>query len=245
MKFEIMEKLKDGYDRLIGFETTSLGYEWFGKSPGHEALSAYGIAQFNDMKKVVKFVDDGLLKKNTEWLIGRKNPEAPGSFSLNKKALDTFGRASQDITDAYIVWVLTQDAKFSYDDLKNEFENLNKLSQNNNDPYFLSLYCGALYNVDELDLAEEIADRVKPNEDTGAVEGAQSSITNSRGKSLLLETTSLAALNWLNLNPSKFSKNIDLSIGFILGSIKNGGRFGSTQSTVLSLKALVRYTQIY
>lgn len=49
----------------------------------------------------------------------------------------------------------------------------------------------------------------------------------------------------MDLDPSKYSKNIDLAIGFILGSIKNGGRFGSTQSTVLSLKALVRYTQIY
>ena len=27
MKYDIMEKLKDGYDRLIGFETTSLEYE--------------------------------------------------------------------------------------------------------------------------------------------------------------------------------------------------------------------------
>lgn len=60
-----------------------------------------------------------------------------------------------------------------------------------------------------------------------------------------METTSLAVINWLDLDPSKYSKNIDLAIGFILNSIKNGGRFGSTQSTVLSLKALVRYTQIY
>lgn len=28
-------------------------------------------------------------------------------------------------------------------------------------------------------------------------------------------------------------------------SMKSGGRFGSTQSTVLSLKALVRYSQVY
>jgi len=84
MKYDIMEKLKMGYDKLIGFETSSLGYEWFGKAPGHEALSAYGIAQFNDMKKVVTFVDDQTLKKNTDWLIERKSRERPGSFDLNK-----------------------------------------------------------------------------------------------------------------------------------------------------------------
>ena len=27
---DIMEKLKKGYDRLVGFETSSQGYEWFG-----------------------------------------------------------------------------------------------------------------------------------------------------------------------------------------------------------------------
>ena len=44
MKYDIMEKLKGGYEKLIGFETSSKGYEWFGKAPGHEALSAYGLA---------------------------------------------------------------------------------------------------------------------------------------------------------------------------------------------------------
>lgn len=59
------------------------------------------------MKKVVKFVDDDVLKKNTDWLMGRRDPENLGRFQLNPASLDTFGRAGQDITDAYIVWVLT------------------------------------------------------------------------------------------------------------------------------------------
>lgn len=81
--------------------------------------------------------------------------------------------------------------------------------------------------------------------ETGVVEGAASSITNSRGKSLLLETTSLALVNWLNQSPSEFSTNIDKGVAYLLSSIKSGGRFGSTQSTVLTLKALTRYAEIY
>lgn len=247
MKYDIMEKLKGGYEKLIGFETSTKGYEWFGTAPGHEALSAYGIAQFNDMKKVVKFVDNEAVDRNTQWLLERRDRERPGHFSLNPRSLDTFGYASQDVTDAYIVWVLTEDGKFSYDDLKDEFESLKEIVQNSNDPYILSLYAGALVNVGKLEEALEMADRVgqRQNEQNGSVEGAESSITNSRGQSLLLETTSLAVINWLDLDPSRYSKNIDLGVGYLLSSIKNGGRFGSTQSTVLSLKALVRYTQIY
>jgi len=40
---EITEKLEAGYNKLIGFETTTIGYEWFGQAPGHEALTSYGL----------------------------------------------------------------------------------------------------------------------------------------------------------------------------------------------------------
>lgn len=42
------------------------------------------------------------------------------------------------------------------------------------------------------------------NEETGAVEGAKSSITNSRGNNLLVETTSLAVMSWLDTKPGDF-----------------------------------------
>ena len=131
--------------------------------------------------------------------------------------------------------------------MKNEFKNLHEISLISEDPYFLSLYAGALFNVGKTEKAEKIAGRMvsMQNKETGAVEGAKSSITNSRGESLLLETTSLAVVDWLNTNPSTFATNIESGVGFILKSIKKGGRFGSTQSTVLSLKALVAYTKMY
>ena len=142
------------------------------------------------------------------------------------------------------MWVLTAGQGFGYDDLREEFENLQRVSQSTHDPYFLALYSGALYNVGKGREAQEISRRVaeSQNEETGAVEGAESSITSSRGSALLLETTSLAVVNWLNQDPSAFSEQIDLGVGFLLSSIKDGGRFGSTQSTVLTLKALVRYS---
>jgi uncharacterized protein YfaS (alpha-2-macroglobulin family) len=41
-----------GYKKLVSFETKENGYEWFGASPAHEALTAYGLMEFEDMKKV-------------------------------------------------------------------------------------------------------------------------------------------------------------------------------------------------
>jgi hypothetical protein len=54
-------KLKAGYDKLVSFKTKENGYEWFGKSPAHEALSAYGLMQFTEMSKVTSFVDANML----------------------------------------------------------------------------------------------------------------------------------------------------------------------------------------
>lgn len=41
----------------MSFKTKENGYEWFGQSPAHESLSAYGLMQFTEMAKVTQFVD--------------------------------------------------------------------------------------------------------------------------------------------------------------------------------------------
>ena len=43
MEERILKLLKEGYEKLISFETTTKGYEWFGTAPGHETLSSYGL----------------------------------------------------------------------------------------------------------------------------------------------------------------------------------------------------------
>ena len=52
--------LDRGYKKLVGFETPEKGYEWFGGAPGHEALSAYGLLEFHDMKAVYGDVDGAI-----------------------------------------------------------------------------------------------------------------------------------------------------------------------------------------
>lgn len=167
---EIQEKLRDGYEKLIGFETETKGYEWFGKAPGHEALTAYGIAQFKDMKEVVSFVDQEAIDRNLDWLMSRRATDGSGQFQLNKKALDSFGYASPEINQAYIVWVLTSIDKFSYSSLYDEFQYLEKVYKESSDPYFYALYSGALYNVGKVSEAMDISTLLKSFQNsTGAV----------------------------------------------------------------------------
>jgi uncharacterized protein YfaS (alpha-2-macroglobulin family) len=76
--------------------------------------------------------------------------------------------------------------------------------------------------------------------DDGSLVGATRSVVGSGGDALKIETTSLAVLAWLR-NPH-YQANVEKSIKYLAESCK-AGRFGSTQSTVLALRAIVAYDQ--
>ncbi len=68
-----VEKLLDeSYKKLISFECPLKGYEWFGGDPGHEALTAYGLMQFTEMRKVMP-VDSAMLERTRAWLLDRRD----------------------------------------------------------------------------------------------------------------------------------------------------------------------------
>ena len=63
----------------------------------------------------------------------------------------------------------------------------------------------------------------------------------SGGNNRIIEATSLAVLSWLNEH--KFNENIELAMKYLQSQCSNGC-YGSTQSTVLALKAIVTYDEL-
>jgi anti-sigma factor RsiW len=245
------ELLDRGYGRLISFECQKPqadreGYEWFGgTAPPHEALTAYGLLQFTDMARVHP-VDAEMLKRTKQYLLDAR--DGKGGFKKNPRALDTFGYAPAPITDAYIVWAISEserkaDAK---SDLDKEVDALlTKAKAGDADPYFLGLVANALLNRGKRADGERILKTLAGKQDKdGAVPGAKTTITNSRGEALLIETTGMAVLGWLKANEAgAFRENVDKACKWI-GSKRSGhGAFGSTQSTILALKALIEYAR--
>jgi hypothetical protein len=90
---------------LTTFKTNDDAYEWFGRLPSHEALSAYGLMQFTEMSQVTDLVDATMMANLKKWILSRKDNK--GGFMRNAEALDSFGRAPESITNAYIIWSLT------------------------------------------------------------------------------------------------------------------------------------------
>lgn len=254
--------LDAGYKRLIGFETEKKGYEWFGSTPPHEALTAYGLLQFNEMKQVMD-VDQKMIDRTADWLMSRCDEN--GSFKLDKKALDSFGRAPQDTTNAYIVWSMLEAGYHPAKIEKSIDLVLNKATEGS-DAYIIALGAniaalveGRYSGMVELGLASTtkgekqylqtaekygaIAKQLRNKlatklTDEGFIDGAVTSITNSGGDALKIETTSLAILAWLR--DDAYTGQVEKSILWLTERCK-AGRFGSTQSTVLALKAIVEY----
>lgn len=50
-----------------------------------------------------------MLLRLQKWLLGRK--DGKGGFLQSDQALDSFGRAPANITNAYIVWALTSSGR--------------------------------------------------------------------------------------------------------------------------------------
>lgn len=230
--------LEKGYKRLITFETKEKGFEWFGSAPGHEALTAYGLMQFNDMSKISKVVDNSMVERTAQWLMSRR--DGKGGFLRNPQALDSYGRADQDITNAYIVYALAEAGRR---DIQKELDEAAKSALESNDPYVQALVANALYCFQDFNRGDELLKKFLGKQDaSGFWCGTRHSITRSEGISLKLETTSLVCMAIMK------SKKPDMNaltkgIKFIVASRSGNGGFGATQSTILCLKALTQYSQ--
>lgn len=231
------EKLVDkGYKRLVSFETPTKGYEWFGGAPGHEALTAYGIMEFADMNKVYGKVDNGMMDRTAKWLLARK--DGKGGFARNPKALDSFGRADDKITNAYIIYALSE-AGYNTE-IKDEIEAAVKVAKTDKDPYQMALTVNALFNTKDKRANELLAILNKAQQEDGHFNGKVHSVTRSTGQALKIETTALAVLANLK-SASKVAGIINAATKYIMNNRSSYGGYGNTQSTIMALKALTEF----
>ena len=230
------EILDRGYQQLTGFECKKNGYEWFGADPAHEALTAYGLLEFTDMAKV-RNVDPEMLKRTRQWLLGTR--DGKGGFKRERRALHTW-IAEPDCSNAYIIWALLQCGE-TPDSLRKEIDGVKAAALASRNSYVVALGANvALADSDPATAGKLMARLAASQTGEGCVEGATTSIVGSGGEALLIETTSLAVLAWLK-DPG-YAGAVEKSMKWLADSCK-AGRYGSTQSTVLALRAILAYDQ--
>ncbi|MBL4650976.1 MAG: hypothetical protein JKY03_14690 [Aureispira sp.] len=230
---QVKEYLKVGYKRLVGYESPSGGFDWWGRDPGHEALSAYGLMEFVDMKRVYD-VDQALINRTAKWLLSRK--DGKGSWTKNQHALHSWAVA--EVTDAYIVWAMTE-AGYTQE-ITEELNKSYKDAVKSEDPYMMALMANALFNAKDKRATVLVKELVKLQKKDGSFAGLTSSVTNSTGQSLMVETSSLAVLAMLQTK--SYNKEVQAALAAIQAGKSYCG-YGSTQGTVLALKAMLQYAK--
>ncbi|MEZ6089598.1 MAG: hypothetical protein R3C05_16525 [Pirellulaceae bacterium] len=235
--------LRKGYAKLTQYECDELGYEWFGSDPGHEALTAFGLMQFTDMQQVMA-VDDAMLNRTRVWLMNRR--DGNGGFQRNPRHLHVWS-VDQTIVDAYILWAISE-ADVSADhvaqgaeQLRNELNQLATIAEATDDPYLIALSAATLLNYGEQPLAEQLLQQLTSLQDESGMLEGRTTVVQSAGISRKVETTALAVLAWSkSKNYVKYSTR---AIGWLTRNRQGGGGFGSTQATVLALKAMIAHAK--
>jgi hypothetical protein len=106
MRIDAEEKMKRGIKRLLGYECSQGGFEWFGNNPGHVTLTAYGIWQFIEMNKIGNYIDVKVIDRTLDWL-RKKYQKDKAQFEMKGSGYDSFARPPQFCSDIYILFILT------------------------------------------------------------------------------------------------------------------------------------------
>ncbi len=227
--------LERSYNRLLGFESPGGGLEWFGGDPGHDALTAYGLLEFTDMADVHP-VDSAMVARTRRWLLEQRDGQ--GGYQRKTRTLHTW-LAEPEVAFTYNTWALLEAGNDA--DLSHEVAWVRDVAETTDNSYVIALAANVLAIAGDTDGANRLLDKLAGIQTTdGSVEGATVSVVGSGGEALTIETTALAMTAWLR-NPA-FVENVERGIRY-LAEVCKGGRFGSTQSTVLALRAIVAYDQ--
>lgn len=224
--------LDKGYARLTSFECKNKGYEWFGEDPGHECLTAYGLLEFTDMA-AVRTVDPAMLQNTRTWLLARR--DGKGGFSHERRSMHTWV-TDPDCANGYCTWALLETGQSGLD---TEVKWLAEHAKTDPNSYVKALAANSLFLAGDKSAAHQFMDQLADLQETdGHVRGAVTTVVASGGESLEIETTSLATLAWLR-DPA-YAAHVESGIRYLADSCK-AGRYGSTQSTVLALRAIIAY----
>ncbi|MBX3398339.1 MAG: hypothetical protein KF873_06325 [Gemmataceae bacterium] len=230
--------LERGLQRLASFEVqpptgSRAGFEWFGHHPAHECLTAYGLVQLADMARLVP-VDPALVARTKAFLLSRR--DGTGGFARKKDA-HSFGAVPDSVANAYILWALkSADPNL---DLASEAKAVAAEALASGDPYRLALAA----NVQPApELVKALVAKQAPD---GSFPGAETSITRSRGRDLIVESTGLAALALLAAKESAPAGALANAIAFLVKARDPHGAFDGTQATVLALKAIVAHNRAH
>jgi hypothetical protein len=239
------EYLNVGYQKLLTFERPGGGFDWWGNGPALIWLSAYGLQEFNDMAKVYP-IDRGVIDRTQKWLMQQQDKDGTWS-NIGGTHGETITRMGDPklLLTSYVAWSLL-DSGLKAPELAKSVDYIRKhLDDAKDNAYVLALAANALAAWDAKDDSthdvlrrlEKLQKEVPEWKAVNFPVADGQSLSYAHGDSVTIETTALAALAMIK--SGQFTNSVNRALTFLVKSKDPNGTWGSTQATILSLKALV------
>ena len=233
-----------GYQRLLSYEVEGGGFDWFGRPPAHNVLTAYGLMEFHDMAKVYE-IDEAVIERTRTWLYQQQKGDGtwqPSAGGIAEGAINQFRDAALRST-AYIAWGIAETGDRD-SRLNNALGYLQSKSSGEDDAYTLALCANAFIAADRTGDAKGILTRLEGMkiEDGEVVHWTSKSqgVTYSRGNALDIETTALVAYAMLKSN--QHLSVAHKALAWVVEQKDSRGTWHSTQATVHAMRALLAGT---
>jgi uncharacterized protein YfaS (alpha-2-macroglobulin family) len=235
------EFIATGYQRLLTFEVSGGGFSWFGNAPANKILTAYGLMEFHDMAGVYD-VDPEVIARTRDWLIQQQQPDGswkPDTQFINEGATNRFNTDVLRIT-AYIAWAL-ESTEYNGAAIEKARQYIEQHLDGKLDAYTLAVIASfAVENAKDSELARRALDMLRDaafdKGDLAWWTAAETSVY-ATGDSAAVETTGLAAQAFLKAGG--YSDVVRKSLAWITSKKSGDGNWGSTQATIMALRALL------
>ncbi|HTP06769.1 MAG TPA: MG2 domain-containing protein, partial [Anaerolineae bacterium] len=252
------EYINLGYQRLTTFEVPGGGFSLFGRDPADRMLTAYGLQEFSDMRRVHD-VDPALIQRAAEWLLSQQQTD--GSWEndrglVHESSWSNLKNNRLPVT-AYIVWSL-MDAGFGNDArTQRGLAYVREHRGEAEDAYVMALVANALVAADRSASGpdkpftlsadtQEVLNRlseISVKKDNAVMwPSSIATFMGSQGETGSIETTALATLALL-----RGEVHPDVANGGLTALIKAkdaNGTWYTTQTTILALKALLQSLRV-
>ncbi|HEY6968331.1 MAG TPA: hypothetical protein VJA94_03940, partial [Candidatus Angelobacter sp.] len=233
-----------GYQRLVTFEVKGGGFSLFGNAPASKYLTAYGLMEFYDMSKVHD-VDSRLIQRTQQWLADQQ--QADGSWKSDHYYYeDPSGSGSVNAirTTAYIGWSL-ENTGYHGPAVDKARKFLEQAIRAKLDAYTLAVLANFAvdYGKDReftREIMQALLDARTEKDQQVWWTTAQTGFY-STGSTASVETTGLAAqalLKW-----GQDASTVRKALTFIASKKGSRGDWGSTQATIMALRALLLATE--
>jgi hypothetical protein len=237
--------IANGYQRLLTFEVNGGGFSWFGNAPANKILTAYGLMEFYDMSQVYD-VDPRLIERTQQWLASQQQADGswkPDASFINEGATNRYNSDLLRIT-SYIAWSL-ENTGYQGLALEKAGQFVEKHLTEKADAYTLAV--AANFAVDfrkDREFARraiELLLGARTEKGEQAFWSADETGLYATGTSASIETTGLAVqalLKW-----GQAPGTVRGALTYITAKKDASGAWGSTQATIMALRALLLASQ--